>query len=291
LAVLAAQDDTCPRVVLRDRGPVARRRDLDQSLREAHSPRLIAFPLQVESPSTGRRRLEEVEQRLGLPRSFGGAIEIFGPYDHDSRAVIFDDPLRALRARAPKQLTETRFRIVNLPQRRVVHRDRLSNGAPFAPVSSVSSTRAAGAMVLTLLVGPAAMAKPVKVGRAMLTFYWTIDEGAARYRGAPDALLCDARGNVIERTSRKFRKALVLEGTGCLRDGRTVTYDRKVHGEHRFRVGKFTATGCALVPYRTVAVDPRFISLGSRIYIPQLKGTRLPDGTIHDGVFVDADAR
>ena len=137
------------------------------------------------------------------------------------------------------------------------------------------------------------MAKPVKAGRAMLTFYWIIDENEARYRGAPDALLCDARGHVIERTSRKFRKALVLEGSGCLRDGRTVTYDRKLHGEHRFRVGKtksgITATGRALVPYRTVAVDPRFIPLGSKIYIPQLKGTRLPDGTVHDGIFIAAD--
>ncbi len=133
------------------------------------------------------------------------------------------------------------------------------------------------------------MAKPVMVGRASLTFYWIIDEHAARYRGAPDALLCDARGNVIERTSRKFRKELVLEGSGCLRDGRTVTYDHKVRGEHRFRVGRKTATGCALVPYRTVAVDPHFIPLGSKIYIPQLKGTRLPGGTIHDGVFVAAD--
>ena len=157
----------------------------------------------------------------------------------------------------------------------------------------MTSSRAAGAVALTLLVAPAAMAGPVKVGRAMLTYYWVIDEHAAPYRGAPDAILCDAHGHVIERTSRRFRKALVLEGSGCLRDGRTVTYDHKVRGEHRFRVTKTKAgvafNGCALEPFRTVAVDPRVIPLGSKIYIPQLKGSRLPDGTIHDGIFIAAD--
>ena len=47
--------------------------------------------------------------------------------------------------------------------------------------------------------------------------------------------------------------------------------------------------GCPLVPYRTIAVDPHFIKLGSTISIPQLKGARLPDGTIHDGIFVADD--
>jgi 3D (Asp-Asp-Asp) domain-containing protein len=38
-----------------------------------------------------------------------------------------------------------------------------------------------------------------------------------------------------------------------------------------------------------VAVDPRFVKLGTMISIPQLKGARLPDGTIHDGIFVAND--
>src|SRR5207302_1241091 len=94
-------------------------------------------------------------------------------------------------------------------------------------------------------------------------------------------------------TSVRFRKDLIREGSGHLRDGRTVAYDRRLHGTNRFRIvqsefgiGKF---GCALVPYRTVAVDPHFIRLGTTISIPQLKGTPLPDGTIHDGIFVAND--
>ena len=146
------------------------------------------------------------------------------------------------------------------------------------------------ALALLLALPPPAKT-PVKVGRASLTYYWVIDEGSPHYRGAPDTVLCDARGNVIARTSHKFRRALVIEGTGSLRDGRTVDYDRKLHGQHRFRVTKsgVAANGCPLVPFRTVAVDPHFIPLGTTIYIPQLKGTRLPDGTIHDGLFTAAD--
>ena len=145
-----------------------------------------------------------------------------------------------------------------------------------------------------LLAAPSASAAPqAKPGRAMVSFYWVIDENAPRYKGAADAVLRDAHGHVIAHTSRRFRKALVLEGSGWLRDGRTVTYDCKKDGEHRFRVTKarcgYTVNGCALVPYRTAAVDPHFIKLGSTIFIPKLKGAPLPDGTIHDGVFVATD--
>ena len=158
------------------------------------------------------------------------------------------------------------------------------------------STRAAlAAVAISIFLATPAMAAqaPVKVGKAMLTFYWVVDESAPRYRGGPEALLRDTRGRVIARTTRKFRRALLLEGTGWLRDGRGVMYEQKIGGEHRFRVVKarygYAVTGCALVPFRTAAVDPRIVKLGSKIYIPQLKGARLPDGTIHDGVFVAAD--
>ena len=132
-----------------------------------------------------------------------------------------------------------------------------------------------------------------KVDRVLLTFYWIVDESSKRYDGKRDTELRDTRGAVIARTHAKFRRDLVMEGTGWLRDGRTVMYARKVGGEHRFRVTKLrygiTATGCQLNPYRTAAVDPRIIKLGSKISIPQLKGTVLPDGTVHDGVFTAND--
>jgi 3D (Asp-Asp-Asp) domain-containing protein len=160
----------------------------------------------------------------------------------------------------------------------------------------MSSGTASAAVALALFCAPAvsAAAPPgTKVGRVSLTYYWIIDESSPQYRGRADAELRDVRGRVLARTSHKFRRALVLEGTGWLRDGRAVMYDRKVRGEHRFRIAQekcgYGVTGCALIPFRTAAVDPHFIKLGSTLYIPQLKGARLPDGTLHDGVFVATD--
>lgn len=91
----------------------------------------------------------------------------------------------------------------------------------------------------------------------------------------------------------QFKLDLVRQGSGWLRDGRTVVYIKKVTGESRFRVSKakygIGSTGCRLIPYRTIAVDPRFVKLGTKVYIPQMKGAQLPDGTIHDGMFIAAD--
>src|SRR4051794_37541287 len=150
------------------------------------------------------------------------------------------------------------------------------------------------AILLTLLVATTAFgAPPRRIGRAIVTFYWLIDETAPRYRGKAVAELADVRGRIIAMTSVRFRRELIREGSGHLRDGRTVAYDRRLHGTNRFRIVQSTygvgRLGCALVPYRTVAVDPRFVKLGTIISIPQLKGARLPDGTIHDGFFVAND--
>jgi len=142
-----------------------------------------------------------------------------------------------------------------------------------------------------VLGGTAMAAQPERVGRAIVTFYWTIDE--SHDRGKPTMLLRDTAGKIIAATTKRFKRELVKQGTGVLRDGRTVYFVRRIAGESRFRVttSKFGigSTGCPLIPYRTVAVDPRFVKLGSRIYIPQLKGAKLPDGTTHDGMFIAGD--
>jgi 3D (Asp-Asp-Asp) domain-containing protein len=148
--------------------------------------------------------------------------------------------------------------------------------------------------VLLLLVGGAnASAAPRKIGRVLVTFYWVIDVRSPEYRGASTAVLRDTRGRVIARTPPQFKRDLVRQGAGWLRDGRTIVYVRRVSGEPRFRISQSKygtgSAGCRLVPYRSIAVGPRFVRLGTRISIPQLKGARLPDGTIHDGMFVAVD--
>ena len=136
-------------------------------------------------------------------------------------------------------------------------------------------------------------AEPRKIGRALLTFYWMADESSPVYRGKQTAVLRDMRGKVIATTYKRFKRDLLMQGSGWLRDGRTLIYVQKVGGENRFRVvaAKYGlgSTGCPLIPYRTIAVDPRFVKLGSKVYIPQLKGAKLPDGTVHDGMFIAAD--
>jgi 3D (Asp-Asp-Asp) domain-containing protein len=148
--------------------------------------------------------------------------------------------------------------------------------------------------ILMIVIGGTAIAdEPRKVGKAFITFYWTIDESSSRYRGKATAFLRDPGGAVIASTSRRFKLDLVKQGSGWLRDGRTVIYVTRVKGESRFRVTSskygLGSTGCPLIPYRTIAVDPRFVKPGSTVYIPQLKGARLPDGTTHDGMFIASD--
>ena len=160
------------------------------------------------------------------------------------------------------------------------------------PVAIERSIRGLTAAALALsLACSASAATPQRVGRAILTFYWTVDE--SHYQGKPTTLLRDPAGTVIASTTKRFKRALVRQGTGVLRDGRTVYFVRRIGGESRFRVTGakwgIGSTGCPLIPYRTVAVDPRFVKLGTKVYIPQLKGARLPDSTIHDGIFIAAD--
>lgn len=132
-----------------------------------------------------------------------------------------------------------------------------------------------------------------KIGRAVVTYYWTINEASSKYGGKPSTTLRDRRGKVIARTTMRFKRDLVMQGAGWLRDGRTVVYWGKVKGESRFMVSKAKfgvgSTGCPLIPLRTIAVDPKFVKLGTRIYIAQFDGVGLPDGTKHDGMFIAAD--
>jgi 3D (Asp-Asp-Asp) domain-containing protein len=154
-------------------------------------------------------------------------------------------------------------------------------------------SRIIAASALCLFLCVPIQAEKEKVGRALVTFYWLIDEHSSKYRGNATAVLRDPAGRVLARTHPRFKLDLVRQGSGRLRDGRTVIFIKRVAGESRFRISRSTyglgSTGCRLVPYRTIAVDPRFVKPRTRIYIPQLKGTRLPDGTVHDGMFIASD--
>jgi 3D (Asp-Asp-Asp) domain-containing protein len=87
-----------------------------------------------------------------------------------------------------------------------------------------------------------------------------------------------------------------MEGTGRTWDGRMLNWVSHVNGRpcfveidtalYPFGVG---VQGYALVPYRSLAVDPRYIPIGHVVEMPELRGVTLPDGTTHDGCFIAAD--
>ncbi len=51
------------------------------------------------------------------------------------------------------------------------------------------------------------------------------------------------------------------------------------------------AASVKLMPYRSLAVDPTKILLGSVLFVPQAYGVALPSGEIHDGLFFAQEAR
>ena len=137
------------------------------------------------------------------------------------------------------------------------------------------------------------------------TFYRVVDENEKKFVGLPkDTSVLGVKGDTIAIVAAKFKRLLNLEGTGKLADGRLLNFTR--WGEDReilYRVVENCEWGLGvqnaewisevesykLVPYRTIAVDPKVISIGSVVYIPAIRGIRLPTGEIHDGYFLAHD--
>jgi 3D (Asp-Asp-Asp) domain-containing protein len=130
------------------------------------------------------------------------------------------------------------------------------------------------------------------------TFYWiTLEEN---YDGPKTKEVLDINGNVLVKVSEKYFKSLQLEGTGRLSDGRVLNYHERVvlpdgKKEIRYRFcGPDAPYGYGygdfkLIPFRSIAVDITVVPLGTKVYIPEAKGTKLPDGTVHDGIFYAID--
>lgn len=128
-------------------------------------------------------------------------------------------------------------------------------------------------------------------GTYKLTYYWLAYE--SEYANEPYEIeIYTRQGFPIGRFPRAFVFELRLEGSGVLRDGRLINYDgRCAYGigtcyqtldpqSHPFGKG---GQQRALLPFRSVAVDPRWVPLGTPLYMPELRGMKLPDGTLHDG--------
>jgi 3D (Asp-Asp-Asp) domain-containing protein len=104
----------------------------------------------------------------------------------------------------------------------------------------------------------------------------------------------------IAETTREFVSELTMQGTGKLRDGRLVNIwgPCKCPNSPCFHVVEqqwgIGGGGRPLQPFRSVAVDPKLIKLGSLLYVPLLEGRTMPGrppwgGFVHDGCVIADD--
>jgi len=118
----------------------------------------------------------------------------------------------------------------------------------------------------------------------------------------------DAQCKALDNVPRPFFEHLCVQGSGLLSSGATVSFNRRGcecaetcprTGEKicfdRLDISKYPwgrgATGRAITPLWTVAVDPSIIALGTVMYIPEYEGLPrdLEHHSRHDGCFLAED--
>src|SRR5262249_13185151 len=125
-------------------------------------------------------------------------------------------------------------------------------------------------------------------------------------QGQKDATIFDASCAEIAKVTRAFHDQVCVQGSGRLDTGATVSFAKrdctcaavcprtgqKICFERldpaRFPNGR-GATGRAITPLHTVAVDTTVIPLGTPIFVQEFRGLPRPDGTPHDGCFLAED--
>ncbi|MBC7690518.1 MAG: hypothetical protein H7222_02005 [Methylotenera sp.] len=125
-------------------------------------------------------------------------------------------------------------------------------------------------------------------GRYRNTYYYSVQE--SDFKGQPQTEeMRDMNEKVVARVSKGFMKEISIEGSGRLLDGRIINFQGRKEGVARWTTTRHEfgrgVGDCPLIPFHTIAVDPERIPLGSVVYIPGTEGMRLPDGSIHDGVW------
>jgi 3D (Asp-Asp-Asp) domain-containing protein len=184
-------------------------------------------------------------------------------------------------------------------------------GPTVTPIQPVENKPAA-----TIAQQSQANDDPKPLGQFNITFYYVIgeDEVAPKKPAANDnqtelaTIDDDNRVTLYESQSCKeiaqvtpeFANQLAIQGTGKLNDGRVLNIWGRCACGHSpcFKVTQnqwgTAGTGHPLQPFRTVAVDPKVVKLGTLLYVPLLEGRTMPGrppwgGYVHDGCVVADD--
>ena len=181
------------------------------------------------------------------------------------------------------------------------------NDDHFVPTSASAPSSAAGSSVVK---GPAAKSNSrAPGGRVLGTFRNTYYDfpSEADFSGDPVALK-NPRCKTIKSVARGFYESLCVQGSGTLASGSTVSFAKRDcecaelcprTGQHicfdeldskAFPWGR-GATGRAITPLLTIAVDSALIPLDTAVYIPEYDGIPRDPGqnAVHDGCFIAQD--
>ena len=137
------------------------------------------------------------------------------------------------------------------------------------------------------------------LGAYKLTYYYVAEE--SMFSGDDDTGLYDLQCNLLSMVPAAFARAVAIEGTGKLTDGRVFNYSGScscpttpcyhfVDQDHPWGSGSGNRP---LVPFRSVAVDRDVLVIGRKYWVAELEGVRMPGeaplgGWVHDGC-VSAD--
>jgi 3D (Asp-Asp-Asp) domain-containing protein len=147
-------------------------------------------------------------------------------------------------------------------------------------------------------LSPVDTSSMISLGTLGPSFYWiALEKKTSEPR---DQKVLDESGNLITTVALSFYKNLKLEGTARLLDGRVLNFKSVVTNpdgtrEVRYQVCPKSAPygyglgDRKLEAFRSVAIDPSVVPMDSMLYIPAARGAKLPDGTIHDGMFRAVD--
>lgn len=167
---------------------------------------------------------------------------------------------------------------------------RLTGSTLGGPCKSVPVVRLAVAALAAILMAASSVGSADTYSLRASLYYSAVQ---GDYPSGKTAKFRNAGGKVLATGSREFLKAASIEGTAELANGTVLNFDRIVGGEVRWRRVNtrygLDARGCALVPFRSAAVDPKVVPLGSRLLIAETRGIRIPGGGIHDGIWIATD--